>query len=893
MFFVVANSNQKKKREETMFTNKKLAVLVVLVMIAPIVLAACGATPEPEVIVETVVVEQTKIVTEAGEEVIVVETVQVEVEKPVEVIVEVEVTAVPEPVERTGGWFDTVIFLEEPDSDAAVTRLEVGDIDVFAYNISEPDIAQRVFDSEILVYETSYGNFNDLTFMPSTGPEFNDGRLNPFYSDKIREAMNWLVDRDYIAQEITGGLARPRFVPVNYASKDSALLADTIAAISLKYAHNPDRAVEVITAEMEALGATMADGKWTYNGEPVVLTGLIRVEDERLEIGDYVSNLLEDIGFTVERDYKTSAEASPCWLRGDPDEGCAHFYTGGWVSTAISRDAGGNFSFFYTPDGLPFPPWQAYTPVPEFYEIATKLNNNDFATMEERAELMATALNYALEDSQRIWLKDDVGVAPHAADISLASDLSGSIYGSSLWSQTMRRAGEVGGSVNIAMPSIMTEPWNAIAGTNWVYDMMPIRGILDRAVVPDPFTGLQQPNRLAKAEVFVEEGLPVDIALDWVTLEFVPEIVVPDDAWADWDAENQVFITAAERFTQTETAASKVVMYYEDDLLDKMSWHDGSPFTIGDMVIYMILQFDRSKEASPYYDESSVPAFQTFMDAFKGWKVVSADPVVIEYYTDAFGLDAENNITNFRAAWPEYDQGQAAWHNLVPGLRADAAAEAAFSADKAEVNEVEWLSYIAGPSLEILKAQLDAAQEEGFLPFEPTLGQYISDEEAAARYANLQEWYRRYGHFHIGTGPYFLQRAFPVEGTLILQHYDAYPDPATKWDRFATAPVPEVLVDGPGSVTIGEEATYDIFVTLQGEPYAVADIDMVKYLVFDATGELAYVGDATAVEDGYWQAVLGADVTGALEAGSNQFAAIVVSKRALVPITETMQFVTQ
>ena len=38
---------------------------------------------------------------------------------------------------------DTIIVVEEPSSDAAVTRLEAGDIDVYAYNISEPDIAQR------------------------------------------------------------------------------------------------------------------------------------------------------------------------------------------------------------------------------------------------------------------------------------------------------------------------------------------------------------------------------------------------------------------------------------------------------------------------------------------------------------------------------------------------------------------------------------------------------------------------------------------------------------------------------------------------------------------------------------------------------------------------------
>jgi peptide/nickel transport system substrate-binding protein len=483
-----------------------------------------------------------------------------------------------------------------------------------------------------------------------------------------------------------------------------------------------------------------------------------------------------------------------------------------------------------------------------------------------------------------------VSLAPHAADISLASDLSGSIIGSSLWAQTMRREGEVGGSVTIALPSIPTGPWNPVAGGGGAYAGMLILGTQDSVVVPDPFTGLALPMRLERAEVYVQEGLPVDITLDWVTLEFVPDIVVPDDAWVDWDSERQVFVTSGERFTETETAASKVVMYYEEDLFDKITWHDGSPLTIGDVVMTMILNFDRAKEASPYYDESFVPLFQTWFSAFKGWRIASEDPLVIEYYTDAYQLDAENNVSNWAAAYP---WASSAWHGLAPGLRADASAQLAFSADKAAANEVEVTSFIAGPSLEILKAQLDESQAEGFIPFEPTLGQYVTAGEATARYANLQEWYRRYGHFWIGTGPYFLQRAFPVEKTIILRHNPHYPDAATRWDRWATAPLPEVLVDGPGNVTSGQEVTFDIFVTFQDEPYAISDIDMVKYLVFDASGELAVVGQGQAVEDGHWQAVLGADLTGGLGAGSNRLAAIVVSKRAVIPIKETLEFVTQ
>ena len=191
-----------------------------------------------------------------------------------------------------------------------------------------------------------------------------------------------------------------------------------------------------------------------------------------------------------------------------------------------------------------------------------------------------------------------------------------------------------------------------------------------------------------------------------------------------------------------------------------------------------------------------------------------------------------------------------------------------------------------------MKAKLDEAQTENFIPYEATLGQYITADEATAAYANLQEWYRRYGHFWVNSGPYFLQKAFPVEGTLILQYNPEYPYMADRWSQFATAPIPTVLVDGNDRVTIGEEAAFDVYVDLGEDPYPVDDISMVRYLVFDATGSLVEVGDGTAVEDGYWTVTLSADTTGALAEGSNQLAVIVVSKRALVPVRDTFQFVT-
>jgi multiple sugar transport system substrate-binding protein len=72
----------------------KRSSLAVVLLVIVLLLAGCGATPEPQVIVETVVVEKEV----EGETITVVETVEVEVIKEVEKEVEVEkvVTAVPE-----------------------------------------------------------------------------------------------------------------------------------------------------------------------------------------------------------------------------------------------------------------------------------------------------------------------------------------------------------------------------------------------------------------------------------------------------------------------------------------------------------------------------------------------------------------------------------------------------------------------------------------------------------------------------------------------------------------------------------------------------------------------------------------------------------------------------
>jgi peptide/nickel transport system substrate-binding protein len=225
-------------------------------------------------------------------------------------------------------------------------------------------------------------------------------------------------------------------------------------------------------------------------------------------------------------------------------------------------------------------------------------------------------------------------------------------------------------------------------------------------------------------------------------------------------------------------------------------------------------------------------------------------------------------------------------------VAAEAAGEAAFSTDKATAAEIEQLNYIAGPTLEVLGNQLTAAAEAGTIPYAPTLGDFITEEEAAERYANLAAWNAEKEHFWVGTGPFILDEAFPVEGNVVLKRNEDFPDPADKWSRFAEPAIAVVAVDGPGRVTAGDEATFDVDVSFGGAAYAMDDIQEVTYLVFDATGELVGSGAAEGVEDGLWQVTLGSDMTEGLADGSNRLEVVVVSKLVALPSLGAIDFVT-
>jgi peptide/nickel transport system substrate-binding protein len=457
--------------------------------------------------------------------------------------------------------------------------------------------------------------------------------------------------------------------------------------------------------------------------------------------------------------------------------------------------------------------------------------------------------------------------------------------------------------MNWGQPDLFVDPWNPVAGSNWAFDGSMQRGTWSGSVMFDPFTGLVHPFRVESAAVTVAEGTPMGSTLDWVTVETVPSIEVPGDAWVDWDAENQVFITLDEKEAlladtdtplgpEARTAKTRTTLTYPADLFEIAKWHDGSNMSPADFIMRLIFIFDQAKEASAIYDESQVANLESFLTVFKGMRVLSTDPYVFELYHEGFELDAEVQVALKADYWPNYVYGEAGWHQIAISNLAEENGELAYSAAKADAAGVEWTSYIGGPSLEILNTYLTQATEEGYIPYAPTLSQYITPEEAASRYANLAAWYADRGHFWLGTGPYTLGKVFLTEKTGTLLRNPDFPDLANRWSTFGTPRIATVELDGPGQVAIGDEAVYDVFVTFEDQPYPADDISDVKVLLYDATGEVVYEGAGELVSDGQYTATLPADVTANLEAGANRIEVAVVPLVVAVPTFASFEFVT-
>jgi peptide/nickel transport system substrate-binding protein len=178
-----------------MFAHKKLAILVVLVMIAPLVLSACGPTPAPQTIIQTVPVEVTKIVEVAGTPQTVVETVQV------------EVTAAPEATPAPG---EVKFVAPDPTTYTFVT---FGDIDTMDPNLAydTASAAPMLNVMEGLIFFNRENMTQYIPVLATEVPSVENGGISAdgkTYTFKIRQGVKFHNGKALSPEDVIASLQR-------------------------------------------------------------------------------------------------------------------------------------------------------------------------------------------------------------------------------------------------------------------------------------------------------------------------------------------------------------------------------------------------------------------------------------------------------------------------------------------------------------------------------------------------------------------------------------------------------------------------------------------------------------------------------------------------------------
>ena len=555
--------------------------------------------------------------------------------------------------------------------------------------------------------------------------------------------------------------------------------------------------------------------------EPVELKLLIRIEDERWGMGDYFGDLMEEERMLTDRMYLSSSEAAPFWQAVPPTlAGEWHMYTGGWVSTLVSRDESGDFFWFYC--GVwGWGPYAVQDPDPAFYDVCYALYQADYPDMATREALFEDVLFMASADSSTVHTVTVVGFNPWHSSVNVAPDMSAGVYGSRLWGYTIHKhdgSGVAGGGtplvpaatdIQIAMPSIVTNPWNPIDGSNWVYDMMPIRAAGDDAFLPHPVTGFWLPQRVQAATMTVQEDLPmvdpdpVYTAGYLTIIRQANNVTVADDAWVDWDVTLHQFITAGEKKNiaspyydaaweadrGTSLRMSEIV--YEDDIyLNK--WHDGSVMSLADFVMMMIYPYERGLDGGLFYDQARYAyTFSSWYSQFRGVQVVhdgyGSDPLTIRTWSDSWTIDPDWCIDDW---FPYYAQGSAGWHNVGIGIMAEFDGTAAFSLRKATADEIPWMNYVYGTETTGGPPLLDNYLQDAILaptslPYYALFnGLYGFAAEATTRLTNLDAWYTANGNFWVGTGPLMIETVDKGTNQVTLARNPDFRDLGSKWLEF-------------------------------------------------------------------------------------------------------------
>jgi peptide/nickel transport system substrate-binding protein len=227
-------------------------------------------------------------------------------------------------------FFDSVKFIQYLDENTALEEVKNGNLDTYYYTIS-PDRLENYQDKKGLQVFDSTGGSYSILINPAESDEYN-----PFSNKDIRFALNYLVDRKLIVNELMGGYGSP--IISYYSPSDPEYLTVIEQLETFNFEYNPAFANEIISRALNEEGANKNENKWQMNGNPIEVIIFIRSDDPvRKSIGEILAIELEKVGFVVKKDFGDLNKAFVVVYGSNPSDVKWSLYTEGWSRSAFVK----------------------------------------------------------------------------------------------------------------------------------------------------------------------------------------------------------------------------------------------------------------------------------------------------------------------------------------------------------------------------------------------------------------------------------------------------------------------------------------------------------------------------------------------------------------------------
>ena len=286
-------------------------------------------------------------------------------------------------------YFDSVKFIQYLDENTALEEVRNGNLDVYYYTVSSDRLETHQAREGLKVFDSTGGSYS-IIVNPSESEEFN-----PFSSQEIRFALNYLVDRKLIVNELMGGYGAPI---ISYYSPSEPEYLTVIGQLELfNFKYNPGLANEIITNVLKEKGANKINGKWQINEKPITITMFIRSDDPvRKSIGEILAVELERVGFTIKKDFGDLNKAYVVVYGSNPSDLKWSLYTEGWGRSSFVKYDSIGLGQMYSPwfsnmPGFNDPTYWNYKN-DKLDELTQKIYTGDFESSEKRSELIQEAV---------------------------------------------------------------------------------------------------------------------------------------------------------------------------------------------------------------------------------------------------------------------------------------------------------------------------------------------------------------------------------------------------------------------------------------------------------------------------------------------------------------------